>query len=245
MSAEEFEKLVRLHLTRYVQTWRSKVGNQVQAPSLIETKADNVNCTNQDQEDELGLLDLMEQFEDEFETIQEIAERIASATVEMGEKLATRTAETEKFNSGPDRANRKTAKRLIAKAAGDMDQYVHRMKAELPLFSQHLSSGMNALVQATGISVELSMLREDHEQIMENLEAIRNFHLIMNSVESQISEFQMAVASLPRMTAVINRSKRAVVNVLQLLIDEFRAAQVMAREAETSLNQSIIKPIMH
>ena len=36
------------------------------------------------------------------------------------------------------------------------------------------------------------------------------------------------------MTTALNRSKRAMVNVIQRLIDEFHGAQVMAREAEIS-----------
>jgi len=49
---------------------------------------------------------------------------------------------------------------------------------------------------------------------MENLEAIRKFRAMMNSVEQQVFDFQKAVAALPQMTAVINRPKRPVVNIL-------------------------------
>lgn len=241
ISTEEFEKLVRLHLTRHIQAWRSRNCLKEQSSVFIEAKADTVKFVDQEKEDELGLLDLMEQFEDEFGMLQEITERIANATVEIGEKMQARTAETEAFNSGPDHANRKAAKRLIARAAGDMDQFVHRMKAELPLFSQHLNSGMNALIQAATISLEFNIERKDLEQIKENLEAICQFRETMKSVEEHISGFQKAVASLPRMTSAINRSKREMVNVIQLLIDEFRSAQVLAREAETSF-ESIVNP---
>ena len=36
--------------------------------------------------------------------------------------------------------NRKAAKRFFANVAADMDQYVHRIETELPLFSKHLKS---------------------------------------------------------------------------------------------------------
>jgi hypothetical protein len=236
-SVEEFEKLVRLHLTRHVQNWRYKHSIQKQPISNIEPsikKEGSLDSETTDLEDEPGLLDLMEQFEDEFATITEITGRIAAATDEIGEKMRTRTAETKEFASGPDSANRKEAKRLIARAAADMDQYVQRMEAELPLFSKHLNTGMNAMVQAAAMAIEFEVKDDDLGQAKENFEAVREFSNTLTNVEGQITEFQDTIASLPRMTTTLNRSKRSMVNVLQRLINEFRNGQTMAREAEAS-----------
>ncbi|MEC4684472.1 MAG: hypothetical protein VST71_01900 [Nitrospirota bacterium] len=237
VSLEDFEKLVRLHLTRHIQTWRSKHSIEAQHILGIESsikKEGSLDSGTTDFEDEPGLLDLMEQFEDEFTTITEITERIATATNEIGEKMQTRTAEIEEFTSGPDCTNRKVAKRLIARAAADMDQYVQRMEAELPLFSQHLNAGMNALVQAAAMAIEFKVEDDDLGQAKENLDAVREFSDTLTSVEGRITEFQDTIASLPRMTTTLNRSKRSMVNVLQLLINEFHNGQSMAREAEAS-----------
>jgi hypothetical protein len=236
-SLEDFEKLVRLHLTRHMQAWCSKHAVETQRISSIESsikEEGSLDSGTTDLEDEPGLLDLMEQFEDEFATITEITERIAAATNEIGEKMQTRTAETKEFTSGPDSTNRKAAKRLIARAAADMDQYVQRMEAELPLFSQHLNTGMNALVQAAAMAIEFRVEDDDLGQAKENLDAVREFSNTLTSVEGQITEFQDTIDSLPRMTTTLNRSKRSMVNVLQRLINEFRNGQAMAREAEAS-----------
>ena len=234
-TVDEFEKLVRLHLTRHVQAWRSKeVTPQPTNGESAVPKEEVKELALDNQDDEPGLLDLMEQFEDEFTTLQEITERIAAATGDIGEKMRERTAEIEQFSAGPDAANRKAAKRLIAKAAADMDQYVHRMDAELPLFNQHLNAGMNALIQASQMAVEFTMEEEDLEQVKENLENVRELHKTLTTVEGQITGFQEAVANLPKMTTTLNRAKRAVVNVLQRLIEEFQGGQAMAREAEAS-----------
>jgi hypothetical protein len=234
-SVEDFERLVRLHLTRQVQALRSKglTISQSSCISVLETEKDS---SVTDQEDEPGLLDLMEKFEDEFLTLQEITERIATATIDIGDKMQVRAAETEEFSSGPDSTNRKTAKRIIEKAATDMDQYVYRMEAELPLFSKHLNSGMNALIQASQMSIEFAIEDEDLDQVKENLDAIRGFCQTLTTVEEQITAFQQAVVSLPKMTTTLNRAKRSVVIVLQRLIDEFRGGQSMAREAGASFN---------
>lgn len=236
----EFEKLVRLHLTRHVQAWRSKEGIRQPRKSQSTVAVEEGNTLALAvQADELGLLDLMEQFEDEFATLQEIMKRIAAATVDIGDKMKERTTETEQFKVGPDATNRKVAKRIIAKAAADMDQYVQRMDAELPMFNRHLNTGMNALIQASQMALEFAIENEGLKQAKDNIQSVRKFHETLATVEGQIKYFQGAVAKLPKMTTTLNRSKRDVVNVLQRLIEELQGGQSMAREAETSFTSLI------
>lgn len=237
-SIEDFEKLVRLHLTRYIQAW--KQNNSGELPSTIPTNNVLAETSQQDTiEEDIGLIDLMEKFEDEFETLVEIMERIALATTEVGLKMNERTEETNKFNQGPNAKNRKEVRRLIDKAAIDMDQYTHRMESEVPLFSEHLDNGMNSLIKASEISIDLSLNNEDISQVEDNLDGIKDFYETLITVEGQMTEFQQSVATLPRMTSKLNRSKSAMVKVLQKLIDSFHKGQAMAREAERSLESTI------
>jgi acetylglutamate kinase len=86
---------------------------------------------------------------------------------------------------------------LIARVAADMDQYVQRMEAELPLFSKHLNKGMNALVQAAAMAIEFKVKDVDLGQAKENLEAVRKFSDTLTGVEGQITTFQNTIASFP------------------------------------------------
>lgn len=245
-SVEDFEKLTRLHLTRCVQAWRSKseVGQNNRSSDAANSYSNGDSQTTLPEvEDEPGLLDLMEQFEDEFDALSDISERILSATTDIGTQINIRAAELKAFTKGPEASDRKAAKRLIAKAADDMDQFARRMEAELPLFSQRLESGMNALVRAAQMTSEFSVGDKDLEQVEQNLESVRQFRSTIVSVEGQITAFQQTVAELPRMTTTLNRAKRAVVNILQRLIDEFQLCHTMSREAEASFESLIAKQI--
>ncbi len=238
-SVDDFENLIRLHLIRHVQSFPSKQSTVTLLPPPPESSTETEEIRDTEPtvpEDEPGFLDLVEQFEDEFEVVNEICERITAATVEIGEKMEARTAENKQFASGPDSANRKAAKRLIAKAAADMDQYVHRMEAEVPLFSHNLNLGMNTLIQIAAVAVDFKFEDDVLGQIKESLVAIRGFREATTAVGGSLTDFRESVASLPRMTTRLNRSKRAMVNVLQRLIDELHAAQVMAGEAEASFS---------
>ena len=233
-TTDEFEKLVRLHLTRHIQSWRSQAELAQPSSTLIEEKTTPMDSSDQGEDEEIGLLDLIEQFEDEFLTLKEITKRIASTTGEIGDKINARTAEITEFSTGPDAQNRRAANRLIAKAAADMDQYVHRIDSELPLFSQHLNAGLNAMTQAAELSLEFNIANEDLEQAKETVSGVHVLMDTMRTTENRLDIFRQAVASLPRMTTTLNRSRRAMVNVIQRQIDELRRAQGMLREAETS-----------
>jgi len=73
-SVDDFEKLIRLHLTRQVQYWLSKNTNNNDSSNFHKT-----NDTLQEspapieENNEIGYLDLIEQFEDEFATVSEIS----------------------------------------------------------------------------------------------------------------------------------------------------------------------------
>ena len=228
-TADEFEKLVRIHLALYIQAWQSQAGMpQIEATITPEDSSD------QDDEEEIGLLDLIEQLEDEFATLVEINSRISSATAEVGNKIEDRTAEITQFAEGPDAQNRKAVKRIITKAAIDMDQYVYRIESELPLFSKHLNVGLNTLTQAAALSIELNVKKEDLEKTRDVVDVIHRLRSTMGTTEDKLDHFRETVASLPRLTTALNRSKRAMVNVIQRQINELRGAQVMLREAESA-----------
>ena len=82
----------------------------------------------------MGVLDLAENLEDEFSTLTEITQRIASATEAIGEKIKDRTAEITELSTVSDTERRKGARRIMERVAADMDHYVHRMESELPFF---------------------------------------------------------------------------------------------------------------
>lgn len=237
-TADDFERLVRNHLSLYIQAWQSQAGMpQIEETITYEDPSDQEDDGEIGLEDdgEIGLLDLMEQFEDESLSLKESTNRIANITNEIGEKIRGRTTELDEFSAGPNAQNRKAAKRLLANVAADMDQYVHRIETELPLFSKHLKSGMNTLTQAVEFSIEFNKGEEDLEEAKNLIGVISELQGTMETTEGQLDYFRESVASVPRLTTVLNRSKRGMVNVIQRQIAELRGAKVMLREAETTL----------
>lgn len=223
---DEFEKLLRMHLTRRVQAWRPQ-----QLMSTLSSSLPPSLKSTDTEVDDLGLIDLIEIFEDEFAGLIDISNRIAHATEEVGKKMVERTDETNSLTElsvGP--VNRLATKKVISKAARDMDQFVQRMDAEIPLFAAHLDNGMNAFIRAATLSLEF---QTDEKNAREAKQALEILHRTLTEIETPITEFQFTVSTLPRMTSELNHSKRRVVDMLQRFIDQLHKAQNLTREAET------------
>jgi len=184
---EQFEKLIRLHLTRQIQAWKNRTDASADI-TVAEPVAQPESSFNEEDD---GLLDLMEVFEDQFAELREISTRIAVATEEIGEKMHDRTAEMEALpRDSQGNANRKDAKRLIGKAASDMKQYTARIEAELPLFRTAMDTGMNSFVKAVTISVDLPTTEEDLQQTNEALNAVISVRGTLANSKDSMSGFR-------------------------------------------------------
>src|SRR4030095_14048777 len=103
-----------------------------------------------------------------FHTLTDITLQIATSTREIGGKIEAHSQEiNELVTTSQGNVDRKVAKRLITRAASDMDQYVARMEAELPLFGQNLDKGMQALIRAAMLSVEFETTDAEQGQARE------------------------------------------------------------------------------
>lgn len=231
---EQFEKLIRLHLARQVQAWkrREEKGSAVR---LMSDEPLPARLEDHDDQDDEGLLDLIEIAEDRFAELTEIAERIGGATEDLGTKMRQRTEEITALQSNPSgTADVKEAKRLIARAASDMRQFTSRIEAEIPLFSDSMNSGMNSFIKAATMSGDL-----DEQRAGEGLDAVIKIRDTLANSRTHIAKFRGTIADLPRMTTDLNKAKRGAAAVLDELLAEFENGEVLLSESEKVISALI------
>lgn len=227
---DQFEQLIRLHLTRQVQAWKSRSDT---TDTKVGSHADDQESTLTEYDDDEGILDLIEVFEDKFAELTEISQRIATATEELGQKMTDRTAEMEALpRDAQGNANRRDAKRVFTKTASDMTQYTARIEAELPLFSDAMNTGMNSFIKAVAMSVDLSSDDDDVQQAKDALDAIVALQDTLATSKESMNEFRATTAELPRMTTNLNRAKRGVTSAVDRLLEEFTNGEVLLSESE-------------
>lgn len=233
----DFERLLRIHVIRQAQTWHRKLTTvntrkpEPQPDRQVATRSEAVI-----DEEDLGLLDLAEVFEERFGELARITERMTSESKEFGERISAHTRDINQLAVGSEGAiDPRAAKRLLAKQARDMDQFASRLEAEIPHFGRNLNEGMDALIQAVKMMDEFEGTLEEKSQLQALLSATVQSCKTLAETEVSTQQLREALAELPRMTTTLNRSKRRTVSVLDRLLEEYRTAQRLATEAEQLL----------
>lgn len=235
---DEFEKLIRLHLTRQVQVWTKKLDESATLVKAIPGEVSAAEQETKEDDDDLGIIDLMETFEDRFEELASISKRIGKATEDLAEKMDGRTAEMARLpRDSQGNANRKDAKRLMARTASDLDQYTARVGVELPLFRDAMNTGINSLIRAATMSGDFRSDDAGADQAREGLDALVTLRGVLATSRHATMEFRAAVAELPRITTVLNRAKRGVTDALDRLLEEFASGETLLGECEEAVRE--------
>ena len=230
---DEFERLIRMHLGRQIQHFHK---HQDGSTPRKEAQAAGVN-TDSEQIDELGLLDYLDIVESNSVSLTEIVERISKETQLVGQRMAERNNEFDAVSTTQRQheIDRRRIRGLINKVAIDMTNYVARIKGELPLFDQRLNDGAKAAGQVALIMSE-DVAANDRQQVATTLEHLSKLNSAIDYAHNAIASFRDSVLQLPRMTSNLNKAKREMANVLQVILDSMGSARGVMAETVLSLD---------
>lgn len=217
-SIDEFQKLIRIQLTRKIQELL-QIENTF--PILVENRVDVI------EDEDLGLLDYMEIGEECFSDIEEILGRMTSAIEWLGKRFTERTNEIDMHKLVNPQMGNKTKKRLINTAADDMISFNKRLSVEIPLFSETYRKGIDSFFNAIKIGITL---KADKEEDIEN--SINSIDVFIEAIlysNQNCGIFRNLLIEFPRMTKEYNQAKRICVSILDNLINEFEIAINLAK----------------
>jgi hypothetical protein len=240
-TVEEFQNLVRVHLSRVVQDWEhTTVGTPSTAPPSQEPPTPGAPASgvvDREQEDEEGLLDLIDQANDAFTKLTELVGRMTAAIEEIGEKMAQRTQEIQDLHPERGSYDVKAAKRIAARAAADLTEYAARTEIDVPIFADTLATAMASLGRAASISMEFDRRNTgDLEGLLGNAQSLR--HSLTQSA-AHLQSFRESIAGMPRVTSALNKAKRTALSTMAALLREFEIGTSHVSELEQSLQQII------
>jgi hypothetical protein len=231
-SVDDFASLVKLHLTRLVQNYHGSLSPPSSSPPADGGGGAPLRSPSQE-EDEIGLLELSERFEDALETINETAARIIRAVESIGKKADDHTKRIRDSAAlGP--ISRPAAKRMIAKFASDLSEFASKLDRDNPRLREAMQDALGALSQSITMWPELIHDHSDLEQLSESITGIGRLRGVILTSKEKIESFLTSVTGLPRLTSELNRSKRKASVSLQALIDLFESQARVLEEAEAS-----------
>jgi hypothetical protein len=236
----EFENGIRIHLTRVALDWRQKSGVTEIADSVIASNAKPTPANSEaENDDEPGYFDLIEASVDHLEEVNNVTERIGDATASLGNQITSRTTAIELLNKAGRGGDYKAIKRITNLAAGDMEQFVARMRLETPVFAEHYETAMTSFSQALSLYLQFANTRSDdpseQKTLVEVAETMTSLREKMRGSHDSIAGLRSIVDSTPRMTSAFNRARRLTVAVLDEFLRELDSAIALTEDAENGV----------
>ena len=238
-SIEEFRNSITRHLSMKVQTWKKKLDdNPSGKPVTVHKEIADVKEDNPiEDEEEEGLIDLIESANDSMSKVLEVLERMADATNNLSRNFDQRTEEMKQFSATGNSQNLKLVKRIIANVARDCDGYVVRMKAEIPLYSQFFNGTMAAFSRAATITSSFDI--DNSDDLQRTLDSIVTLRSSITESQGNMKKFQIAIEEMPRMTTALNRARRNAIAMLDELDSELNASERQTRDVENLLSELV------
>lgn len=231
-SEEEFAQLVRMHLSRQIQDWGNKWGEE-QPAFLAPSKVAVIEEVANDSEDE-GFLDLIEEGGERFAAMISVMASMTEALTNLTEKIDAKTADLLAANQVADI---KTSKKLTNSIAEDLDFFASLFEAETPIFAESLKNGVSSMTKATNIAKDF--ITGDVSEIRSTLEVMRGFRDAIIGAKSGNEAFYIQLESTPRMTTLMNHAKRRALKIIGNLSREMEMGINLMTELEKNLEDII------
>lgn len=207
-----FQTSLRAHLAALAQKFSIVI---TPTRSIAFTENACIEPISIDVED-LGFLDYVELYESRMADLTTILTVIGNATVRVGQQMNQRTQEITNLQG--KRSDTTTARRLVKRAADDMDAYANILAKQLPLMTSSREAALQALTQALILYQDFRNTdKSDLQNLYTNLTGL--LRAACDSGKS-LSGFRGSINCLPRMTGDLNRAKRAVLGQLDFMLGE-------------------------
>ena len=221
---DEFRQISRIHLSGLLTEWRNE--------NIIVTSK-TVDDISEHPDEDYGIIDLMEIFEQNFSNLMTTTDRMNLLISNLAQKFGDNTENLNKLRTGSTDVSIRDAKALLSLAAQDIDDYVVNMRNEIPVFDRSLTDGMEAFTKIYLLSSEFS--DGDLGDSESTIETIRTVGNQLAATVKSIEEFRDTIQGLPRLTKELNKAKRNATDVVEELIIAMEKGINLIREAESSL----------
>lgn len=233
-STSEFQKLLRLHLTRHIEDWEAgkwvgwtdsssdnEPSSEVLTPEVVfgDVLAD----------EEEGLFDLTEKGVLGFEHSTEQMAVIGRLTDELGKQF---TARTNEINQVKRKGNATVSFKEIANSiANDLKEYADNLSPVAKEFSKNFNSGVDCFSRASTLMIDFHSSDNDQRPSIKNamLAAGELRSSLSESIE-KLSELRGVIAETPRLTTKYNHSRRHALNAMDDFVGKLNSGFSLLNE---------------
>lgn len=242
---EEFQRLLRMHFTKIISNWEQKLTtlrSQATKSELAVKVQPQVTCDTEEPDTEVGLFDLLADFQELTEALHAATNRMTSFNKDIGESISKRAEELEQAKTAsPTSPNFRQMQRICAAAAKDMDDYVSRMEPEVSIFEATHARSMDCMLRALPLVHLFGNI--ERRQVDELRTAIEQSVQGLQIMRAGTKSYRDVVARLPRATNDFNRARGKVVRMLDRLIQTIDSATNISSEAGRTVHEILGKVV--
>jgi hypothetical protein len=241
---DAFGSFLRIHLARQIHDWakRSDSPREI-SNSLVPAIQDGsvITITESDgDDDDAGLVELMEESEEGMERMTETLSRMMQELAHLTAKMDERTSDFNTLNTHPGgEFDRAQFKRISKQAAEDMIYYTRRSEADLPLYIDAMKVTFESLTRVASLFADLGPQHKD--ELKDALTNIRMMRKSAVQAGKAIAGFREIVASLPRVSTDMNRAKRRMVTAVDGIVDALNTTEGLIAEVEKVMWETLLE----
>jgi hypothetical protein len=238
-STEEFQALLRVHLSLVIQEWEQneKIISSGE-PKELTKEQQRITIVNLDDE-ELGYLDYFENVNELLIKSRDILNRITQYISDLGTKTTQRAEEINQIKSLPKVVRLHNLKHIVNKSADDLEEFVARTDADLPLYSKALQDAFTSFGNMVSLSSEFGL--DNPKDVNEALNSVSGLLSSMKGMIESITLLRSSIKEIPKMTVNQYRAKKKALNTLDNLLREQEFGLNILIEIEKALqNRSLI-----
>lgn len=230
----EFSELARVHLSRIIQSYlQQRRGSEsgAEAPSVV------VDAEGEDEEP--GFLDLLEEGQEGFEIASVCMNRMTTAMEEVSVASSQRAQEMEALAQKSPQFDLQAVKKIATLSAQDMELYVSRMNAEIPIFGETYQRALGSVTAAANLSV--SDFKPDVNELRNLRDIVSTHAASLESYRDSTANLKATIVGLPRLHTVFNKAKRKMIRMLDTLIEKISFVRQLNCEAVKLLDDLVKK----
>lgn len=234
-NTEDFESLLRSHLSKVAQKWSSKsnaIINSSNPTVSTDLAVNNVVTLYEDEYEEYGLIDYLEIYEDRMFDMTAALASMSEATEKIGNQFTRRTDEINALMEAGEHSDPKKARRVIKLSSDDMERYSEILELQIAISSKSREEAFDALSKALSFYVDFNP--SDLSDLEDNLKQM--IDAASGTLEG-FAGYRETVSSLPRLTIQLNKAKRRVVNVLDSVLEEIKTTISSSNDVLTIIKQ--------
>ncbi len=228
-TCENLKNFLRIHIPKRI-TNLIENSNEKTKLKLVETIVE---------EDEYGLLDYIDMFEDFIHNSVNSLTQISESTEWIGAEVTKKAEEITRLSKLPN-LNKSVFKEILKRTAKLMENYTKRLKTEIPIYYSNFEEAIKTGSSLVNLSDDFKNDGTIHEleELKESLIILRTSLPV--ALEPMLS-FYESVEGLPRIQKDLNIAKKKLLVQLEDLMDKLKKSIILTTEFSNEIGNKIDK----